>query len=58
MSETAVIAGRTASDVIYNALSLTIMTITGLLVGWRINNGILKALAAFALLLVFAYAFS
>jgi ABC-2 type transport system permease protein len=58
MSQTAVIAGRTASDVIYNALSLTIMTITGLLVGWRINNGILKALAAFALLLVFAYAFS
>ena len=58
MSRIAVIAGRTASDVVYNAISLTIMSITGLLVGWRINNGIPRALGAFALLLVFAYAFS
>jgi ABC-2 type transport system permease protein len=58
MSRVAVIAGRTVSDVVYNAISLTIMSITGLLVGWRINNGIPKALAAFALLLLFAYAFS
>lgn len=58
MSRVAVIAGRTASDVVYNAISLTIMSITGFLVGWRINNGIPRALAAFALLLLFAYAFS
>lgn len=58
MSPVAVVAGRTASDVVSNALSLAIMSITGLLVGWRINNGIPKALAAFALLLAFAYAFS
>ena len=58
MSRVAVVAGRTASDVVYNLLSLTIMTITGLLVGWRAHNGILRALAAFALLLLFAYAFS
>ena len=58
MSPSAVIAGRTASDVIYNVLSLAIMSLTGLLVGWRINSGFLDALAGFALLLLFAYAFS
>jgi ABC-2 type transport system permease protein len=58
MSRTAVIAGRTASDVFSNALSLLIMAITGLIVGWRIHNGVVKAVAAFGLLLLFAYAFS
>lgn len=58
MSRLAVIAGRTASDVVSNAITLTIMTITGLLVGWRIHNGIPRALGAFALLLLFSYAFS
>jgi ABC-2 type transport system permease protein len=58
MSRLAVIAGRTASDVVYNLLSLTIMTITGLLIGWRIHNGLPRALAAVGLLLLFAYAFS
>jgi ABC transporter DrrB family efflux protein len=58
MSRAAVVAGRTASDVIYNVLTLIIMALTGLIVGWRIHNGILKALAGFALLLLFAYAVS
>ena len=58
MSRSAVIAGRTASDVVYNVLSLTIMSLTGLLVGWRINGSVLGALAGFGLLLLFAYAFS
>ena len=58
MSRSAVIAGRTASDVIYNVLSLAIMALTGLLVGWRINTGVLDAIAGFGLLLLFAYAFS
>ncbi len=58
MSRIAVLAGRTLSDVIYNALSLIIMSLTGLLVGWRIRGSILEALAGFLLLLVFAYALS
>ena len=58
MSRSAVVVGRTASDVIYNVLSLVIMALTGLIVGWRIHNGIVKALGAFALLLLFAYAVS
>ena len=58
MSQSAVVFGRTASDVLYNVLSLAIMTVAGLLVGWRINGSILDALTAYVLLLAFAYAFS
>ena len=58
MSRSAVLFGRTASDVSYNVLSITIMALTGLLVGWRIRSSILDAVAGFLLLLLFAYAFS
>ena len=58
MSRSAVLVGRTTSDIIYNVLSLAIMALTGLLVGWRVREGVLDALAAFALLLLFAYAIS
>ena len=58
MSRAAVLVGRTASDVIYNVLSVVIMAITGLLVGWRVRGSFLEALAGFAILLVFAYAIS
>ncbi len=58
MSRSAVLAGRTASDVIYNLLSLAIMIITGLLVGWRIRGSILDTVAAIVLMLLFAYAIS
>ncbi len=58
MSHAAVLVGRTTSDVVYNVLSLIIMALTGLLVGWRIREGVLDALLGFVLLLVFAYAIS
>lgn len=58
MSRSAVVFGRTASDVIYNVFSLVVMALAGLVVGWRIHNGIGSALAGFALLLLFAYAIS
>ena len=58
MSRSAVVFGRTASDVVYNVLSLVIMGLTGLIVGWRIHNGVMSALVGFGLLLLFAYAFS
>jgi ABC transporter DrrB family efflux protein len=58
MSRSAVLVGRTASDIIYNVLSIAIMAGTGLLVGWRIRNSLLEALAGFVLLLLFAYAIS
>ena len=58
MARSAVLVGRTASDVLYNVISIAIMAITGLLVGWRIRTSVLEAVAGFLLLLLFAYAFS
>ncbi len=58
MSRSAVLVGRTASDIVYNVLSLIIMALTGLLVGWRVRESMLEALGAFLLLIVFAYAIS
>ena len=58
MSRSSVLIGRTASDIVYNLLSILTMSVTGLLVGWRIHTSVLEALAGFALLLLFSYAFS
>jgi ABC-2 type transport system permease protein len=58
MSRSAVLVGRTASDVVNNVLTLIVMSLTGLVVGWRIRDGALEAIGAFALLLLFAYAIS
>ncbi|WP_311209256.1 MULTISPECIES: ABC transporter permease [unclassified Aeromicrobium] len=58
MSRSAVLVGRTTSDIIYNVLSLIIMALTGLLVGWRAREGVLDMLVGFLLLLLFAYAVS
>jgi len=58
MSPSAVLAGRTFSDVVNNVIVLIVMSLTGLLVGWRIRDGFLNALWAYVLLLVFAYAIS
>jgi ABC-2 type transport system permease protein len=58
MSRSAVVIGRTASDVIYNLLSLLVMALAGVVVGWRIHNGVGDALLGFGILLLFAYAFS
>ena len=58
MSRAAVVMGRTASDVVYNFLSLMIMAMTGLVVGWRVHGSIFDTLAGFGLLLLFSYAIS
>ena len=58
MTRSAVLIGRTGSDIIYNVLSITIMALTGLLVGWRIRTSFWEAAAGFALLILFSYAFS
>src|SRR5687768_426845 len=58
MSRSAVLVGRTTSDIVYNVLTFMVMAATGLLIGWRVRTSLLEALAAFALLLLFAYAIS
>jgi ABC-2 type transport system permease protein len=56
MARSAVLVGRTLSDVVRNVVICAIMAVCGFIVGWHVRDGVLKALAAFALILLFAYA--
>ena len=58
MAPSAVLYGRTLSDVAINVISLTVMALTGLIVGWRIRSSFFEAALGFLLLLLFAYAIS
>jgi ABC-2 type transport system permease protein len=58
MSPSAVLVGRTAADVANNVITLVVMSLTGLVVGWRIHTGLLPAIRGYLLLLIFAYAVS
>jgi ABC-2 type transport system permease protein len=58
MARSAVLIGRTASDILYNSISILVMTIAGLIVGWRIRTGPIEAVRGFLLLLLFSYAIS
>jgi ABC-2 type transport system permease protein len=53
-----VLIGRTNGDLLINAISMSVMMSTGFVVGWRIRSSPLEAIAAVALLLLFAYALS
>lgn len=56
MARSAVLSGRTLSDIVYNAGILIVLMLSGLAVGWRVHTGILEFLAGVALLLLFAFA--
>ncbi|PWC06157.1 ABC transporter permease [Mycetocola zhujimingii] len=58
MSPSAVLVGRTNGDLLINTISMVVMMATGFIVGWRIHSSFLEAVAAVALLLLFAYALS
>ncbi|NNF63322.1 MAG: ABC transporter permease [Acidimicrobiia bacterium] len=58
MARSAVLIGRTTSDLVNNVIVVIVMAITGLLVGWRIHSSPLEAMAGFGVLLLFAYAMS
>ncbi|AYG80827.1 Daunorubicin/doxorubicin resistance ABC transporter permease protein DrrB [Streptomyces hundungensis] len=58
MARGAVLTGRTLADLVQTTLTVVVLAIVALLVGWRIHNGLPKMLGAFALLLLLGYAFS
>ena len=58
MSRGAVLLGRTTADLIRNIFTIIIMTVVGILVGFRPTTGVLAYLAAVGLILLFAYALS
>lgn len=56
MSPSAVLSGRAVADLIESILGLAVLVVMGLIVGWRMHNGVLDALAALGLLLLFGFA--
>ena len=58
MSRAAVLAGRTLADVVTNLLSLVIIVVTGLVIGFSFDASVAEILLGVVLLLVFGYAFS
>ena len=47
MSPSAVLFGRTLSDVVNNIIVVIVMSLTGLVVGWRIRSSVLEALGGY-----------
>ena len=58
MARSAVLVGRTFADLGLNSISIVVMGLTGLLVGWRVRSSLLEAAGGFLLLLAFGYAMS
>jgi ABC transporter DrrB family efflux protein len=58
MARPAVLAGRTLADVVTNTLSVCVLVVTGLIIGFSFNASAGEILAGFGILLLFGYAFS
>ncbi|MDF9815285.1 ABC-2 type transport system permease protein [Streptomyces sp. SPB162] len=58
MARGAVLTGRTLADLVQTTLTVVVLAVVALIVGWRVHEGILKMLGAFGLLLLLGYAFS
>ncbi|MEV7552405.1 ABC transporter permease [Amycolatopsis thailandensis] len=58
ISRLAVIFGRTTSDLVISVVALVVMSLCGLLVGWRIRGSFLDAVLGYLVMLMFAWALS
>jgi ABC transporter DrrB family efflux protein len=58
MARAAVLAGRTFADIVTNSLSVTILLVTGVIIGFSFHTSAVHVIAGIGLLLLFGYAFS
>lgn len=56
ISRSSVLIGRSISSLIHSSIGVVVMSLTGLVIGWRVRGGVGAALLAFALLLLFGFA--
>jgi ABC transporter DrrB family efflux protein len=56
ISRSSVLVGRSISSLIHSSIGIAVMGVTGLLIGWRIRNGLVDGALAFLLLLLFGFA--
>jgi len=58
MARSAVLAGRTLSDIVTNGISITVMLVVGVIIGFGFESPFLHVVFGILLLLLFGYAFS
>ncbi|HSX96809.1 MAG TPA: ABC transporter permease, partial [Streptomyces sp.] len=58
MARGAVLTGRTLADLVQTALTLAVLAVVALLVGWRTHTSVGEVVGAFGLLLLLGYAFT
>ncbi|WP_328397103.1 ABC transporter permease [Streptomyces sp. NBC_00390] len=58
MARGAVLTGRTLADLVQTALTLVVLAVVALIIGWRTHEGMVSVLMGFTLLLLLGYAFS
>jgi ABC transporter DrrB family efflux protein len=58
MSRAALLAGRTFSDIATNLLSMTILVVTGLIIGFSFHTSVGDVITGVLLMILFGYAFS
>jgi ABC transporter DrrB family efflux protein len=58
MARSAVLSGRSVSDVVYNAGILVVLMLSGLVVGWSVSTGFIALLAGIVLMLAYAFVMS
>lgn len=56
ISRQSVLVGRSISSLIHSSIGIAVMGVTGVLIGWRMRNGLLDSVAAILLLLLFGFA--
>jgi len=56
ISRASILVGRSVSSLIHSSIGISVMALTGLLIGWRVHNGVLDTVAGFAVILVFGFA--
>lgn len=56
ISRSAYITGHVIAETAALAISIVVLSLSGLFVGWRIHSGVIHAIEAYALVLLFAFA--
>jgi ABC transporter DrrB family efflux protein len=56
ISGSAVLVARSVSSLIHSSIGVVVMSLTGLVIGWRIHDGIAKAALAYVLMLLWGFA--
>ncbi|WP_433006121.1 ABC transporter permease [Kribbella sp. CA-294648] len=55
ISRSSVLVGRSLSSLIHSGIGIVVMSLTGLLIGWRIRDGLVNGILGYLLLLLFGF---